>query len=165
VKPPIIDSSPIISLAVIGRLEVLEELYSHFCLPVQVFEELQFHLTRHISNAKDLIEALKPRVLILKNALQSERTAPHPGLGERACLVLALETGITNLLIRDKHAKTYAEQQGWFCFGTMALLLSAKKQGLMLELRPYFETFAASGRFYTSQLLNHVLSLAGEQLL
>jgi predicted nucleic acid-binding protein len=163
VKLLITDSSPVISLAVIGRLDLLEDLYPHFCLPIQVFDELQFHLPRHISNAKDLLEMLRPRVLVLQNKSQLEGTAPHLGLGERASFALVRETGITNLLMDDKHARKYTELQGWHCFGTMALLLTAKKEGLVFALRPYFETFAASGRFYTFQLLNHVLSLAGEQ--
>lgn len=36
----IVDSSPFISLALIGKLSVLEQLYREICVPTAVYEEV-----------------------------------------------------------------------------------------------------------------------------
>ena len=159
----ITDSSPIISLAVIQRLDILESFCSNYYLPRVVFLELEYHLPKQVPNSGWFLHRLKPRVLDIDNPEIFADFAPNLGEGERACFMLARETGIENLLIDDREARQFAESQGWNCFGTLGLMVKAKKAGLIQELRPYFATFAASRRHYTADLLNHVLHLAQEQ--
>ncbi|MFZ7102071.1 MAG: DUF3368 domain-containing protein, partial [Peptococcaceae bacterium] len=60
-------------------------------------------------------------------------------------------------LIDDKKARKIAENFGLNCIGTIGLLASAKRKGLLSELAPLFRNLFDGKRYYSMELLNQIL--------
>lgn len=82
--------------------------------------------------------------------------------GESEAVTLYREIGADMLLIDDRKARSIAERLGVNCTGTLGILLTAKRRGLITELRPIFVDFLRQGRNYSIRLLNQVLAQVGE---
>jgi predicted nucleic acid-binding protein len=82
--------------------------------------------------------------------------------GESQSVILYKELQANFLLIDDKKARTIAENIGINCIGTIGLLSIAKEKGLIDFLKPIFETFLKNKRYYSTDLLNPILTLRGE---
>jgi hypothetical protein len=82
------DSSPLISLVVIGQLDLPEKLFDQLFVPLAVFEEV----TRVDKPfAKDLEAFLDGRIKHVKNKMAVEMLSENIGAGEAEAIVLALE--------------------------------------------------------------------------
>ncbi len=155
----IADTSPIISLLLIERLNVLEQLFPEFLLPQAVWEELQSH--HEISIYEDELKRLAPQVRKITYHF------PISGIdrGETEAIMLCRELQADYLLIDDKKAREKAELFDIKCIGTLALLFLARQKGLIEELRPLFEQFLEKRRYYAKTYLNLFLRKAGEETL
>lgn len=77
-------------------------------------------------------------------------------------MALYKQLGADALLIDDRRARLIAEHNHIFCIGALGLLLLAKKQGVVSQVRPYVERLQASSIHYGDNLLRSVLRFAGE---
>ncbi|MFN8255668.1 MAG: DUF3368 domain-containing protein [Bacteroidales bacterium] len=85
--------------------------------------------------------------------------------GESESLILYKELQADFLLVDDKKARRIAETLNINCIGTLGLLSTAKRKGLIKHLKPYFETFLKNKRFYSIDILNAILIESGEKIL
>jgi predicted nucleic acid-binding protein len=83
--------------------------------------------------------------------------------GESESVMLYNELQANFLLIDDKKARNIAENLGVNCIGIIGLMAIAKNKGLIIELKPLFETFIQNKRFYSVELLNAILLKVGEE--
>ena len=66
--------------------------------------------------------------------------------------------------IDEKAARRFAESKGLKIVGVLGILVSAKRKGLVLELRPIIFELKSQANFWLSDALcNKVLSSVGEQ--
>lgn len=156
----IADAGPIFSLAIIGQLSILNQLFSEVKIPKAVWEEIVFDKTTDFYSTIDFF--FKPRVVEITsfNELVFLMDA-----GESEALILYKELGADFLLIDDKKARNIAESLGINCIGTLGILASAKAKGIIKELRPMFKTLLDNNRFYSFNLLNVLLERNNEQRL
>jgi predicted nucleic acid-binding protein len=77
--------------------------------------------------------------------------------GESESVVLYKELNANFLLVDDRKARKIAESLGINCIGTLGVLLTAKKRGLVKALRPLFKDLLDNNRYYALQLLNNLL--------
>jgi predicted nucleic acid-binding protein len=151
----IADTGPIISLAVLDKLELLDSL-GEALIPPAVWNELMRH-----SGDLDIpaVQSLRGKVRELQGENKYSQVVD---LGESEAITLYQEMGGDYLLIDDKDAKQFAESQGIHCVGSLAILINAKKRGMIDSLRPLFLTLLAKNRYYSITLLNTILLENGE---
>lgn len=79
-------------------------------------------------------------------------------MGEAAAISLYYKISADLLLIHDRKARQVAESMGVNCVGTLGILIAAKQSGKLLKLKPAFELFLNTGRFFSKNLLNEILA-------
>jgi predicted nucleic acid-binding protein len=150
------DSGPLISFAVIGRLDILESIYNDIVIPPAVWQELEKHIVDlaipEVSRYKNNIVPVSPAIVPIEDL----------GPGETEAILLFEQLHAHRLLIEDSEARLAAETRGIPCIGSIGVLINAKKKAIVPALRPLFIELLAKGRYFAPSLLNGVLSALGE---
>lgn len=83
--------------------------------------------------------------------------------GEANAIVLAVELGANQLLTDERLGRLEAKRQGLRITGILGVLLAAKNQALISEVRPIMNALIQQSNFRIgAQLYDEVLRLAGE---
>lgn len=153
----IADAGPIISLALVNKLNLLDDLFDDIKIANAVWEEI----TRDESKpfVQIIKEYFKDKVCRIKSFNELTFIMDY---GESESLILFREIQADFLLIDDKKARSIAENFNINCIGTLGLLSAAKDKNLITELRPIFLEFLQNKRFYALDLLNVILEQNNE---
>jgi predicted nucleic acid-binding protein len=154
------DTSPIISLAVIKQLSLLQEFFGEVYIPLAVWEELLADPEQN--NFSDIEDFFTDRV---RRISHSNELRLLMDAGESEAIQLYKECKADFLLIDDKRAREIAESLDVKCIGTLALLLKAKRMGRIRSLRTLFLELLRHKRYFSKKLLNSLLQDSGETLL
>lgn len=155
------NTGPLIALAQANLLSMLNALFERVMIPEAVRGEID-------AGSKPAIRfnEMSSRCKVLRVEPDPQ---PNPLLsgvldhGEAAVILLAQEAkpDIT-LLDERKGRKVAADVYHLKVIGTAGLLLRAKRQGIINEVRPPMDQMIASGYFLHDRIREHVLRLAGE---
>jgi len=139
----------LIALERIGRLDLLHCSFSQVFIPNQVQEEFgserQWLHVREVSNV-NVLQALK---------LQMDD-------GEAAAVALSLQLAPQALILDDRKARRIASQLGLPLIGTVGLLLRAKRLGVISEVKTFFEQLRSANFHLSRPLYLHAIHLAQE---
>jgi predicted nucleic acid-binding protein len=113
------DTTCLIGLTNIGRIDILREMYGSVIVTLEVANEYGDTLPEWIA-IKTVSDSEK--VMILNKFI---------GLGESSAIALALETGNALLIVDDKRARQFALSMGLEITGTLGLLIRAYKNGII----------------------------------
>ena len=156
-KTIVMDSGPLILLAKIDALSILEKLNLKYVAPTVVQEELAAGPRFG-----------HPQVNVPWLSFQST-SEPVPSYiratlddGEAAVIWLALERGIGHVCLDDRRGRRMAKALGLEVVGLLGLLVRAKRQGHITTLRSYTTDLLAVGARYTPKLIAEVLESVGE---
>lgn len=84
-------------------------------------------------------------------------------LGEAEAIALAVEVEAARLLIDERSGRQAATDLGLRITGVLGILLSAKRQSLIMAVKPIMDNLMLQSSFrITSQLYADVLDAAGE---
>jgi predicted nucleic acid-binding protein len=111
----------------IEAIEVLPKLFDQVLIPPSVHSELQNPRT---PPAVYRWAASLPRWTKIQNATRIDRTIAL-GNGETEAISLAIELGISAILIDERKGRLAAEQRGIIPVGTLNILDSAELRGLL----------------------------------
>lgn len=149
------DTSPILNLERIGRLELLPALYVQVLAPERVFLELsasepfQKHSWLTIRAVED-----KEAVAELLRTLDA---------GESEAIVLAQEVGAELLLIDERMGRRIATERGLVITGLVGVIIEAKRRGLVEEAGPIITQLVQESRFWVDRsLIRQALRSVGE---
>ena len=158
----IANSTPLIILSKIGELEILKNLYGEIIIPRAVFEEV----TRKNDLAKEKI-LNSEWIKILEVQDKSDRKIYQAKLhdGEVEVMMLAKEISADLLIIDDNAAKKTAKFLGFKVTGTLGILMKAKAEKIISEVRPILEKMLAEKFYISDEIKNLVLKTAGEKSL
>ena len=150
------NTTPLITLAGIGLLDLLPLLYEEVWAPRIVMDEYQAKAP--------LIEPDLTQVLWLKvvDAVSIDPALSLLDGGEAAALSLAQMVGARLILLDERKARRIAARMGLQVAGTLAVLLRAKQQGLLTAVRPYIIQMQSQGRRFHPDLIAYLLEEAGE---
>ncbi|GHV41582.1 hypothetical protein AGMMS49546_17770 [Spirochaetia bacterium] len=151
------DTGPLISLAVIGQLDLLDALFFQVVIPEAVWLELE---TLIEDQGIPEVSRFRDKVMPVSHY---QEINPDLGPGEKEAIILYDEIQADRLLIEDNGARLFAEARGIHCIGTLGMLIEAKNEGLMPALRPFFAELIAKNRYFALSLLNRILVLHSEQ--
>ena len=154
--PVVSDTTPLITLAGLGLLDLLPRLYG----PVWIPEAVRAEYDAGRRGTEPALEAL-PWV-VLKPVCVERPALSGLGPGEGAAIALALGSRARAVLLDERAGRRVAAELGLPVVGTLALLLRAKRQGLLASVAPVLEAMAAQGRYVGARLKDDVLRAAGE---
>jgi predicted nucleic acid-binding protein len=151
--PVVSNSSPLIALGRIGRLELLHTvLGDRIVIPPAVAHEV----------FRDTAPPSWIRVAHLTGALEAA-ASPTLGLGEREAIALALEIDAALIILDDLPARRLAASRGLSVIGTAGLLLAAKRAGAIPAVLPLLDALVAAGFHLSDRVRDAVLTAAGEE--
>lgn len=142
------DSTCLIGLERIGRLDLLPALFDPIVIPPEVEREFGglFAWLKVESPANQaLIASLKMLV----------------DDGEAEAIGLAYEKGC-RLILDDRHARSVARGLGLTMMGTVGILVKAKREGIITYLKPLLDDLAVNSFHLSEALREEALRLAGE---
>ena len=128
-KPVVSNSGPLITLATIGRLALLEALFKEIAVPQAVHDEVVVHGSGEPGSA-EISAAPWIRVYQVQDKLAVNLLQESLGAGESEAIVLAQELHAGLVLIDDALARRKASHIELRLTGTLGILLIAKDAGL-----------------------------------
>ncbi|MDF0667220.1 MAG: DUF3368 domain-containing protein [Nitrospira sp.] len=155
----VLNASPVILLGKIGRLDLLESLAAKAAVPDAVFLEIQAGIGEHQAVQNTVDWAAPRRVADVPIPLSIERWDLGPGESQVIAHCLR-ET--QRAVLDDAQGRQCAGAHGIAVIGTMGIVLSAKRQGMLSAARPVLETLRRSGMYLSDQILTEALRLTGE---
>lgn len=158
------NTSPIINLAAVGRLELLHDLYGRIAIPQAVYHEIAVRGSGQPGAIEIQTFAWFERYQVRDVALV-QRLKQHLDAGESEAIALAIEMQADQLLLDERRGRMIAKQQGVSVMGLLGVLLVAKRQGLLETIRPVlYELRTVAGFWIDPELFTQVLESAGERL-
>ena len=149
-KDAVTNSTCLIGLERIGRLDLLPRVFSKVFAPpmvaVEVGTEADWLRVQSIQNSAV--------VAILKTQMDE---------GEAEAIALAMELGDVLLILDDKKARRVAQQIGLKVIGTVGMLLRAKRDGIITEIKPLLTALVQVDFRITDGIIQEALRLSGEQ--
>ena len=152
----IADSSALIALAVVDKLDLLEKLFGQVYVPRAVYNEVN-HQSK--GESEKLAHYCKDKILDISSNVNLNITL---GLGESEAIILYKEKDANFLLCDDKKAKKFARNFGVNVIGSLGILLKAKEERLIAEITPLIERLKESQIFIDDKTCELVLRMAGE---
>lgn len=156
------DTSPINNLAAIHHLHLLHQLYGTVLIPEAVYRELT-DPDFPVAGATEVqtFDWIQTRVVgdrSLVAALSNELD-----LGEAEAIALAVELQADQVLVDERRGRLIANRLNLRYTGILGVLVEAKSQGLIAEVKPQLEALINEAGFWiTEPLYNNVLKLVDE---
>jgi predicted nucleic acid-binding protein len=152
------DSSPLITLAKIGQLELLPQLYQRVTVTPQVYREVVVDGeglagSSEIKAAKwiDVQPVSKPDDLALA------QQGSGLGIGELSAIQLGLEIRANLVLLDEIRARNVALGHGLTVLGCVGVLEDAFGSRLLADLREAYQRLLASGAYVDPKILENSL--------
>ena len=159
------DTTPIISLLKLNRLDLLKELFKTVFIPQFVLQEL----TVNINYQSEAEAVLKAEFIKAQNV--NDRSAVHVLMkvnmldrGESEAIILADELGAEVLLIDERKGRKIAKQLGINLSGTLGILMKAFDRKLLntSEVLSYLDELQRNNRQLGQKLIDQVKQHIGQ---
>jgi predicted nucleic acid-binding protein len=156
------DSSPLINLAIIGQLRLLERFFSTVWIPHAVWRECVTEASgkpgvKAIEEA-NFLKRRQPKNTSLIQLLQRELD-----IGESEALALAIEMHADWVLLEQQDARNIAAMYRLRTTGVLGILLRAKREGHIASVHECLDQLQREAGFWLSgDLRRQVLELADE---
>ncbi len=140
------DTSPISNLLKIGQLLLLQQLYGKVIIPQRVYQEIC------------ALEKLGVDITLIQSAdWINVQPAPDQALvatlsveldpGEAEAIALAIAVQADRLLIDERIGRTVAQRYGLRITGLLGVLVAAKKENFIPELKPILDQLITQSKF------------------
>ncbi len=152
------NTTPIISLASIGHLDLLAKLFGKIIIAEAVYQELKAKPAYgHDQIDCDFIEVQAIQGKLYKQLLLSQLDS-----GEAETIILAKETQADFVIIDENIGYQFARNAGLTPIRTLSLLLNAKEKGHVPLVKPLMDDMMEKGRWYSQAVYRAFLTKAGE---
>jgi hypothetical protein len=153
------DTSPLLNLALIERLDLLESQFSGLTIPNQVWEELA-----RGENGLDALRALRDRgFLTVVDVERSDLFVEifhELDLGETAALCHAIEHNADRILLDEMDGRRVARRHDLPVTGVVGILLRGADAG-NVELETELDALREAGFWISDDLYSEILSRGG----
>lgn len=153
------NTTPLLSLLKIDKLELLKALYGTVIIPEAVFREIE--TGRDWTYYTDLSKVDWIEIRNVKNPASLDFFFDLDR-GEAEVLVLAREMGADLVILDENLGRRYAQQLGLTLTGTIGMLLKAKQMELIPSLKALLTELREKGVWLSTSLIDHVARLANE---
>ena len=156
------DTTPIVSLIKISRIDLLEKLFGEVCIPEAVFRELTTN-TIFESEAEIVKNSSFLKITPVKNLKSLEILQAASGLddGESEAIILADELKSDILVIDERKGRKVAQKLGITITGTIGILIQAHDEKIIStkEIKSYLEQLRNSSIRLSESLIQEALSM------
>lgn len=157
-KTVVADTGVLISLGIIGKIDLIEEIFGDYYIANAVWQEF-LNYENPLLN-KEQLKFPEKRVIEISTKNYLSVVLDY---GESESIILYEELKADFLLIDDKKARLIAESLNVNCIGSIGVLIRAKQKGLINEIKPIFEIWMNNERYFSLNLLNQILLQEGEE--
>lgn len=153
------NTTPIITLSLIGQLSLLQQFYGTVLIPPAVEAEILAGGSRYGSQELkgaayiNTVPLNDPGRALLLNDLDP---------GEAEAIVLALEQKADLLIMDERLGRKHATRLGLTLTGSIGILLKAKQAGRIETIKPLLTQLDQGGIHLSSTLIAQALQEAGE---
>jgi len=149
------DSSALVSLATMDRLNLLEKIFGKIYVPQAVYDEVTISYKP---------QSVKLKEFLTHKVVSVELDISKMGLGQGELEAIALYKNMNSdfLLIDDRRAKKFAQLNGVNVIGSLGVMILAKESGLLESIRDDLEKLVSSSLFISQSLIDRVLMSVGE---
>ncbi|MCM1135451.1 MAG: DUF3368 domain-containing protein [Clostridium sp.] len=157
----VVNTTPLIALSHVGHLELLKKLYGEIIIPEAVYRELS---VKEESICKKTVDRAIDWVLVdkIKNQMAKAMYKTQMHDGEVEVMILAKEIAADVVIIDDANAKKHAKYLGLPVTGTLGVLIKAKQNGYIDELKPILQQMVENGIYILRSLVDLCLRQAEE---
>ncbi len=154
------NTSPIMNLAAIAKLDLLRSIYGEIIIPQAVYDELT-SLPYSVPGGAEVqtLDWINVRPVLKQSKVSVFRQ--DVDFGEAEAIALALELAADRLLIDDAAGRAIALREGLKSTGVLGILLIAKQRGLVDSVRsPLDDLIKQAGFWVSDELYRWVLGQA-----
>ena len=151
----VINSSPLVSLSLVGQPDLLPKLFDEVIVPKSVYNEV-------VAKGKGKTGSEEPESIGRFTVLEAGNKALVNSImleldeGEAEVIAIAKEYDIQNVIIDEFAGRQYASMLGLNVTGTLGILLVSKELGFINEVKPLMDIMLKHNRY-----INRKLYLAG----
>jgi predicted nucleic acid-binding protein len=145
------DTSPVLNLARIGRLELLHTLFDVVLIPTAVYAEL-----RSAIRPPDHVDVDRLPWIVVVSATDRHRVeelAANLDLGEAEAIVVALERNADLLLVDERRGRRTAAASGLTVTGLLGVVAHAKRVGAISVAKPVLDDLINTAHFWIGPAL------------
>ena len=153
----VVNSSPLILLSKIGRLQLLNSLFKKVYVPIAVIQEVQGAGKQNIK-----FDQIKFHQLEIVNKLAVQGLLGKLHIGEAEVMIGAIEQGIQSVVLDDSAARGKAKQLGLDIVGTLGILLAASKKGILSNLEQEITNLRNAGMYLSDELITKIMLSHGK---
>ncbi len=156
------NTSPITNLAGIGQLDLLHQLYSTVTIPQAVYNEMA-GIGRTVPGTLEVqtLPWIETQSVSDLNQVVSLRTVLDQG--EAEAIALALELDAELLIIDESPGRAISRQYGINIIGVLGVLLEAKRQGLIVAIKPLMDQLINEVEFWLSRQVYEIVLQAADE--
>ena len=148
------NSSPLIHLAKIKKLDLLKEIFGKIFIPKAVYDECV------VESFKEANEIKKSEWIIvkkIKNEDLKKALSIYLDDGEAEAITLAIEEKADLILLDDYDAREVARKYGLNITVVIGILLKAKYMKKIRRVKPYLENLRETGFWMNDDLFLKIL--------
>ena len=154
----VVNTTPIILLASIGQLPIVEKLFGKIIIAEAVYQEIK----AKPGYSYDQIDCEFIEVQAIQGRLYKQLLLNQLDSGEAETIILAKEINPDFVVIDENLGYRFATNAGLTTIRTLSLLLRAKEKGYIGQVKPLLDVLMAKGRWYSSTVYHAFLNQAGE---
>lgn len=154
------NTTPILSLLKINKLDLLEKLYGTIIVPKAVFQEIEQGVKKPYYTDVSKLNWIK--VQEIQNP-DSRAYFIDLDKGEAEVLILSKEQNADLVIMDEIMGRRYAKQLGFKLTGTIGILLKAKERGFIVSLKNLLIELNEKGTWLSPKLISKAIKLAGEE--
>ena len=154
------NTTPIISLLKLNRLELLQKLYKQICIPTAVYNEIE------AGKAKGYYQDLSGFDWINIVEIQDKQAVKYfldLDAGEAEAIVLATELKTDLIILDEKLGRFHAKHADLKVTGTIGVLIKAKSKGLIEKLKPLLDELTDKEVWISGKFKREILKKVGEE--
>lgn len=153
------NTTPIISLLKIGKLDLLKDLYGSLIIPMAVFLEIEMGRDKRYYQDLSRLEWVK--ILNINNR-KPLNYIKHLDLGEAEVIVLTREINSDLIIMDELLGRKQANSFGLNLTGTIGVLLKSKQLGLINSVGDNLRELVSKGTWINPKLMSKAIQLANE---
>ena len=154
------NTTPILSLLKLNRLELLQNIYKQIYIPTAVYKEIE------AGKAKVYYKDLSKIDWINIVEIQDKQAVKYfldLDAGEAEAIVLATELNADLIILDEKLGRFHAKHADLKVTGTIGILIKAKSEGLIGELKPLLNELTDKEVWISEILKSQILKIAREE--
>ncbi|MEI8203754.1 MAG: DUF3368 domain-containing protein [Bacteroidota bacterium] len=159
-RKAISNTTPIITLLSISRIELLRDIYSKIIIPKGVYDEIEQGKDKAYYTDLSKLNWIEIKDISDREPLKYLHELDK---GEAEVIVLANEINADLVIIDERLGREYAEYFNLNITGSMGVLLKAKELGLIKEIKPLIKQMVNNGIWLSPKLIEKITSIAKER--